>query len=84
MKSYDKSKCQCGRIHILLGLSKLPGEALTCWWLSIAMEAPAAQFQLRYALLPSAPRMFHLRPRGHPGICRFHSPGEMSIKFTII
>lgn len=29
MKNYDKSKCQCGRIHILLGLYKLPGEALT-------------------------------------------------------
>lgn len=43
MKSYDKSKYQCGRIHILLGLYTLPGEALTYWWLSIAMGAPAVQ-----------------------------------------
>lgn len=28
MKSFDKSKCQCGHVHILLHLYKRPGEAL--------------------------------------------------------
>lgn len=28
MKRCDKSKCQCGHVHILLRLYKRPGEAL--------------------------------------------------------
>lgn len=32
--------------------------------------------------LPSVPRTVHLRPWGHPGVCRFHSPVEMRYKLS--